>query len=221
MLIVRGGQGLSWPNWRRTHDDANAKNRRAARRIGGKSSAPTTPRSRSPATAAAVAFKYRRHRRAGRDSRQHRPHRVPRLRLLVRRRQPRRQVRPLAPGAILRTGSSSSATTTATSCSTARRSSATPAARSAPPAGCAMRSANCFRSLNRSSRHSTNTIGLDGRFHFYVHPNPENKILHTALVGEMNGLVHAHDARHAARRKVGHIRRPAGVHEIRSARADG
>ena len=35
------------------------------------------------------------------------------------------------------------------------------------------------------------TIGLDGRIHFYVHPNPANKILHTALVGEMNGVVHA------------------------------
>jgi hypothetical protein len=35
------------------------------------------------------------------------------------------------------------------------------------------------------------TIGLNGRLHFFVHPNPENKILHTILVGEMNGLVHA------------------------------
>ncbi len=35
------------------------------------------------------------------------------------------------------------------------------------------------------------TVGLDGRIHFYIHPNPENKILHTVLVGEMNGLVHA------------------------------
>jgi hypothetical protein len=34
------------------------------------------------------------------------------------------------------------------------------------------------------------TFGLDGRIHIYVHPNPENKILHTALVGEMNGLLH-------------------------------
>jgi hypothetical protein len=34
------------------------------------------------------------------------------------------------------------------------------------------------------------TTGLDGRIHFYVHPNPQNKILHTALVGDMNGLVH-------------------------------
>lgn len=32
--------------------------------------------------------------------------------------------------------------------------------------------------------------GLDGRVRFYVHSNPENKILHTALVGEMNGLAH-------------------------------
>jgi hypothetical protein len=34
------------------------------------------------------------------------------------------------------------------------------------------------------------TTGLDGRIHFYTHPNPDNKILHTVLVGEMNGLVH-------------------------------
>ena len=34
------------------------------------------------------------------------------------------------------------------------------------------------------------TTGLDGRIHFYKHPNPENKILHTVLVGEMNGLLH-------------------------------
>lgn len=37
----------------------------------------------------------------------------------------------------------------------------------------------------------TEYAGLDGRVRFYVHPNPENKILHTALVGDMNGLVHA------------------------------
>ncbi len=36
----------------------------------------------------------------------------------------------------------------------------------------------------------TEYSGLDGRIHFYVHPNPENKILHTVLVGEMNGLLH-------------------------------
>jgi hypothetical protein len=37
----------------------------------------------------------------------------------------------------------------------------------------------------------TQYSGLDGRVRFYVHPNPQNKILHTALVGDMNGLVHA------------------------------
>jgi hypothetical protein len=31
--------------------------------------------------------------------------------------------------------------------------------------------------------------GLDGRLALYVHPNPENRILHTALVGEMNGVL--------------------------------
>jgi hypothetical protein len=34
------------------------------------------------------------------------------------------------------------------------------------------------------------TLGLQGRIHFYVHTNPSNKILHTALVGDMNGLIH-------------------------------
>jgi hypothetical protein len=33
--------------------------------------------------------------------------------------------------------------------------------------------------------------GLDGRLRLYVHPNPANKILHTVLVGEMNGLLEA------------------------------
>lgn len=33
------------------------------------------------------------------------------------------------------------------------------------------------------------TTALDGQVQVFVHPNPENKILHTALVGEMNGLL--------------------------------
>ncbi len=32
--------------------------------------------------------------------------------------------------------------------------------------------------------------GMDGQIDFFIHPNPDNKILHTALVGEMNGLLH-------------------------------
>ena len=31
---------------------------------------------------------------------------------------------------------------------------------------------------------------MNGQIEFVLHPNPENKILHTALVGEMNGLLH-------------------------------
>jgi hypothetical protein len=31
--------------------------------------------------------------------------------------------------------------------------------------------------------------GLAGQLEFFIHPNPENKILHTILVGEMNGLL--------------------------------
>ena len=45
--------------------------------------------------------------------------------------------------------------------------------------------------------------GLNGRIHMFVHPNPENKILHTALVGDMNGLVHVAHARHAAANRNG------------------
>lgn len=33
--------------------------------------------------------------------------------------------------------------------------------------------------------------GLDGRIDIIMHPNPQNKILHTSLVGDMNGLIHA------------------------------
>ncbi len=36
-------------------------------------------------------------------------------------------------------------------------------------------------------RHMT---GKNGQIELFVHPNPDNKILHTALVGEMNGLIH-------------------------------
>lgn len=32
---------------------------------------------------------------------------------------------------------------------------------------------------------------MNGQIRFYIHPNPENKILHTALIGEMNGLLQA------------------------------
>lgn len=38
--------------------------------------------------------------------------------------------------------------------------------------------------------HFRHTSGLEGRIEFFIHPNPDNKILHTALVGEMNGLLH-------------------------------
>lgn len=31
---------------------------------------------------------------------------------------------------------------------------------------------------------------LNGKIEVFVHPNPEHKFLHTALVGEMNGLIH-------------------------------
>jgi hypothetical protein len=37
----------------------------------------------------------------------------------------------------------------------------------------------------------TRYSGLDGRVRMFVHGNPQNKILHTALVGDMNGLVYA------------------------------
>jgi hypothetical protein len=33
--------------------------------------------------------------------------------------------------------------------------------------------------------------GMDGQIDFHIHTNPENVILHTVLVGEMNGFIYA------------------------------
>jgi hypothetical protein len=52
------------------------------------------------------------------------------------------------------------------------------------------------------------TTGLGGRIHFFVHPNPENKILHTVLIGEMNGLIHAATLGTANEEKWGHFGGP-------------
>lgn len=46
-----------------------------------------------------------------------------------------------------------------------------------------------FPLTDASSPPFEKSIGLKGRLVFFVHPNPENKILHTVLVGDMNGLV--------------------------------
>jgi hypothetical protein len=54
----------------------------------------------------------------------------------------------------------------------------------------------------------TEYSGLNGRVRFYVHPNPQNKILHTALVGDMNGLIHAQTLGTAAEGKWGQFGGP-------------
>ena len=55
-----------------------------------------------------------------------------------------------------------------------------------------------YRRFAKDLRFVESTIGdvrtrtaLDGRLKLIVHANPQNSILHTALVGEMNGLLHA------------------------------
>ena len=50
--------------------------------------------------------------------------------------------------------------------------------------------------------------GLDGRIEFFIHPNPEKKILHTALVGEMNGLLHGLTLGTPLEEKWGHFGGP-------------
>ena len=95
-----------------------------------------------------------------------------------------------------------------------------PAAPTGQPAACATPWAKCFRSPDATNPPFQETSGLDGRIHFFVHPNPQNKILHTVLVGEMNGLVQRRDAGHTERRKVGQIRWAAGVHKMGATRAD-
>ena len=64
------------------------------------------------------------------------------------------------------------------------------------------------------------TTGLDGRIHFFVHPNPQNKILHTVLVGEMNGLVHAATLGTANEEKWGRFGGPQSVHQMGASRTN-
>lgn len=48
-----------------------------------------------------------------------------------------------------------------------------------------------------TANHVVTRTARDGRLALLVHTNPDNRILHTALVGEMNGLLHALDGRTA------------------------
>ena len=50
--------------------------------------------------------------------------------------------------------------------------------------------------------------GLGGQLQVFVHPNPDNKILHTALVGEMNGLLQGMTLGTAAHGKWGEFGGP-------------
>ncbi len=54
---------------------------------------------------------------------------------------------------------------------------------------------DAFRKSERLSQSENGPFedveGFGGRCLFYIHQNPENKILHTALVGEMNGFLEA------------------------------
>lgn len=52
------------------------------------------------------------------------------------------------------------------------------------------------------------TKAVAGQIQFYVHQNPDNKILHTALVGEMNGLLHALTVGTELQEKWGRFGRP-------------
>jgi hypothetical protein len=49
-----------------------------------------------------------------------------------------------------------------------------------------------FKTLDHGIEREFETFsGLDGQIRFFIHPNPQNKILHTILVGEMNGFLEA------------------------------
>ena len=65
------------------------------------------------------------------------------------------------------------------------------------------------------------TTGLDGRIHFYTHPNPANKILHTVLVGEMNGLLHIQTLGTPLEGKWGTFGGPRAYTKYVQARTDG
>ncbi len=50
--------------------------------------------------------------------------------------------------------------------------------------------------------------GLDGQIEFFIHPNPDKKLLHTALVGEMNGLLQGLTLGTSLEEKWGHFGGP-------------
>jgi hypothetical protein len=59
----------------------------------------------------------------------------------------------------------------------------------------------------------TEYSGLDGRVRFFVHANSQNKILHTALVGDMNGLLQAQTLGTSAEGKWGKFGGPRAYEE--------
>lgn len=60
----------------------------------------------------------------------------------------------------------------------------------------------------RVSGDCTRWRGLGGRIDIMVHENPDNRILHTALVGDMNGFIHAMTAGTAFEDKAGRFGGP-------------
>ncbi|OAI57679.1 hypothetical protein AYO47_07745 [Planctomyces sp. SCGC AG-212-M04] len=48
---------------------------------------------------------------------------------------------------------------------------------------------NDLKFIEQQTGEFKTATALDGRLVFHVHPNPQNKILHTVMVGEMNGLL--------------------------------
>ena len=189
VLVCAEAPGLSWPSFRKNVPDANAKIGKLVDEWRKQFGDDKTAKSRSPATAAAA---------ASCSASSNRPTRfrltsiASRFSTRTTRSTRRLHAKKLEDWLNGNNGPaihSSSATTIAKSRSTVRKSLGPTAARTAPLAACTMRSAKMFKLTDSVHDPFQETTGLDGRIHFYIHPNPENKILHTVLVGEMNGLL--------------------------------
>ena len=219
VLVCAEAPGLSWPSFRKNTPDAERQDRPSSSNSGASNSARPTAKSRSPATAAAAAS-------CSASSR--RPTKFPPTSIASRFSIPTTRSTPrCTPKKLEHWLNGDNERRLIVVCYDDREITLNGKKVVGPDGGTfratgRMHDAlgNDFKLTDSVHEPFQETTGLDGRIHFYVHPNPENKILHTVLVGEMNGLRAHRHARHAERRKMGQIRRPAGVHEIRAARAD-
>ena len=188
VLACVEAEGLSWPAWKRKHarrPGAHPHGRRDDPRL---AAGEVACGSRSPATAAAAASCSASSTAATRSPTESIASSSSTPTTLLRRRQARRQAARVAEGR---------ATARLVVIAYDDREITLNGKRVVGPdggtfratSGCARGSRRTSPSPNRRAGDIVTRTALDGRLALLVHANPKNRILHTALVGEMNGLL--------------------------------